>query len=347
MERLLLLNVQNSDVYKGIEPQWFDDEMHGRGLLVILYRVDGKVDVYHQATVRPNPDGYAQLEAGLGEMVVCNFERAHFTIGRGGVNADIAFRDQAGREIAVAVREKGQNRAGRFALLAPLGHSIENPEEMPLFFLYDFSFVRVRGTELAFTVDGTRQKIPKLPVPMGGGRVYIARYCADPLIAFWNPAQQGPLPGAAVDGPGAVTMAGVEYEVVEDNGRYALAAMAAGRPGHAAYPARQVRVTFDPPLPNVTELADGEAIAGRFTAASAPEAGRVSGTWAAERRGRQATLRLRADDGWQPGEPSLTPRLIFFLIRPFKQWPKTFEWTATIDLDGDPAPTIDSRWRRV
>ncbi len=50
MERLLLVNFEkNPDtIYVGIESQAFDDDVNGKGHLVIGWRVDGKVDVYHE-----------------------------------------------------------------------------------------------------------------------------------------------------------------------------------------------------------------------------------------------------------------------------------------------------------
>ena len=50
MERLLLVNFEKDPdtFYVGFEPQVFDDNVNGRGHLIIGWRVDGKVDVYHE-----------------------------------------------------------------------------------------------------------------------------------------------------------------------------------------------------------------------------------------------------------------------------------------------------------
>lgn len=50
MAGLLLINFeQNPDtIYAGFEPQAFDDKVHGRGLLVIGWRANGRVDVFYQ-----------------------------------------------------------------------------------------------------------------------------------------------------------------------------------------------------------------------------------------------------------------------------------------------------------
>lgn len=346
MARLLLLNMPKGEVYTGVEPQWFDDDVHGRGLLVILYRVDGRVDVYHQPSVAPDPDGY-EIEAGLHQIVACDFARARLEISAHGMDADIAFSDRDGREIVVRVHEQTGRRGGRFALLAPLGHAIQQPQAMPLFFMYDFSFIKVRGTALEISVDGVLQTLPKLPVPLDGSRVYMGRYCADPLITFLNPAPTGAQAGALpVAGPGTVTAGETAYMLEMVNGRPAMRALSAGRTGNPGMPARQTRLTFAPPLPEVTGLADGETVYGRFAITSDPAAGEVNGQWQLARRGDRVTLRLHPDAGWRPGEKQWMPRLIFALLRPFTQWPKTYEWTATVDLSQQP-PQVRSHWRRT
>lgn len=346
MARLLLINLQQNPIYKGIEPQWFDDAQRGHGLLVILYRADGKVDVYHQSTVIPDREGY-HIEGGLGDLVACDFTRSRFDIGPHGVDADIAFMDLAGRQIEVLIREEAGCRAGQFALLAPLGHTIQRPQEMPLFFMYDFSFVKKRNTVVKITIDDAPQKLVNMPVPMGGSRVYFSRYCGDPLIAFWNRANEGPMAALPVAEAGTLRAHGVDWGFVADeNGRLALATMSAGRPGNEGQPDRHLRITFTPPLPEVTALSHGANFSGKFVIDAAPEAGEVRGTWQAQRHDDQVTLRLHPGGGWQPGEKSLMPRLIFFLARPFKQWPKTYEWTAVIDLS-QPAPLMRSTWRRL
>jgi len=50
MEKLLLINFEKDPdpLYVGFEPQVFDDDIHGKGHSVIAWRVDGRVDVYHQ-----------------------------------------------------------------------------------------------------------------------------------------------------------------------------------------------------------------------------------------------------------------------------------------------------------
>lgn len=57
MERLLLVNFdKNPDtIYVGFEPQVFNDDKNGKGHIIIGWRQDGKVDVYHQPSLKIDP----------------------------------------------------------------------------------------------------------------------------------------------------------------------------------------------------------------------------------------------------------------------------------------------------
>jgi hypothetical protein len=53
MVRLLLIDLTGDldRVYRGFEPQVFDDAVDGRGVIVLGWRRDGRVDVFHQPDV--------------------------------------------------------------------------------------------------------------------------------------------------------------------------------------------------------------------------------------------------------------------------------------------------------
>ncbi|TVR44256.1 MAG: hypothetical protein EA394_00385 [Bacteroidia bacterium] len=67
IERLLLVNFENDTdtLYTGFEPQVFDDPFSGQGNLVIGWRNHGRVDVYHEAGLRLDPEKYDIAGKGL------------------------------------------------------------------------------------------------------------------------------------------------------------------------------------------------------------------------------------------------------------------------------------------
>jgi hypothetical protein len=101
MAGLLLINFeQDADrIYVGFEPQFFDDTIHGRGLLVLGWRVDGRVDVFHDPVLRLDPETYGIAGKGLHAMVERSFAAARFELGATGAQVDIGFEDLEGRHV--------------------------------------------------------------------------------------------------------------------------------------------------------------------------------------------------------------------------------------------------------
>jgi hypothetical protein len=347
MQRLALINIQNDpdEIYEGFEPQVFDDAEHGRGLLVIGYRRDGTVDVYHQPGLRLDPATYAVVLKGLNQMVEHPLGEACFEASERGIEIDFELDDLLGRQIHVEIREDMQRPRRAFPLLAPLGSATENPPALPLFWLFDFGFVRQKGTRYRVNVDGRQHKLDGMPVPVAGERVFFTRYTTDPVILSLNPNFEGSL--AAVQVPRAglkrVEQAGTFYELTEGLGlerMWVEYANSAERP-------HPIETVFSPPFPDLTTLEDGQQAQGSFVVQSrepGDASGTVSGTWSALREGQKVQLRLHPGGGWKPQERRLSVRIIFTVAKVFRTWPTTYEWTAEIDLA---ELTQKSGWKRT
>lgn len=348
MRRLMLVNIADEPRCPGIEPQLFDDEIHGRGAAVLVYRPDRRVDVYHQPGVRLDPAAYA-VGAGLHRMVEHPLDGLRFETGPDGVDLAVGFVDADGLRLDVRVRERRRGAMRPVSLLAPIGGDIDRPLALPLFFLHGFTLVPRAGTEVDIRVDGVSRSPLPFPVPIGRHRYWFLRYGTAPFICELNPAHDGPLapiPGRA----GSTTAAGVRHDLVERSGGRALARLAvAGASG-------SLTVDFDPAFPDLAGMPDGAAVEGRFRVLASGTAGRLGGRWSARRSGRRVALALRPVGGWRTAERGLLFPLIF-RAPPFRAWPDTYRWTAEVELTGsrtadgrepaDAAPTMRSRWERV
>ncbi len=339
MTRLLLINLAGvlDPVYSGFEPQAFDDAVHGRGLIVLGWRRDGRVDVFHQPYVRVQPATYSIAGDGLHRIVERPLEGVRFTIGPAGVDADLSFDDLVGRRIELRIVERSARPAERFGLLAPMGDVATRPAAMPLVLLRDFGFVRVAGSEVRIAIDGRLHSVGRLPIPIDGQRRHMLRYAEAPLIATVNPAHDGPLP--PIDAAGdAVDDAGDLVTMVDGAGHRAIERIER-RSGE-----QFVRWTFDPPFPNPLDLRPGADIAGRFTIASDPRVGRVRGEYRVEREGDRVRVRVVPSGGWTPNERRWSVRFIYLVAPVFRRWPKTYVWEGEIDVG---AATMRSGWTRV
>jgi len=200
MERLLLVNFEKDpdSLYVGFEPQVFDDGVTGKGHLVIGWRKDGRVDVYHEPGLRPDAQKYDIAGKGLAHMVEREMTHASFEVNDRGVQAHYEFQDLQERNVLIRINENHSRKRKPFGLLAPMGDVAENPSAMPLVLLQDFYFVRKKHSEVAVSVAGRSHRADMLPLPIDGNKMTFIRYSTAPLIATFNPAFSGTLPTVAV-----------------------------------------------------------------------------------------------------------------------------------------------------
>ncbi len=343
MARLLLINItaDPDEVYVGFEPQVFDDPVTGRGLIVIAYLRDGRVDVYHAPTVTLAGRNYDIVGQGLREMVERPMSGAGFTIGPNGIDLDVAFDDLLGRPVVLRIHETGGKHTRPFGILAPMGNTVERPPALPLFFLHDFYFVRRARTELLISVAGRAHKPDSIPMLLDGARVHFLRYSAAPLLVNWNAAFDGALRPLAVSPAGSAVGyqaadGPVTYDLSLVDGRPALRAMSIAGEHHS------LRLGFDPPFPDVTGISD--VAAGTFVV-EAGVCGTVTGVYRAEPAGEGVAIVLHPSGGWRPGPVQWGARLIFFLVPLFRRWPATYVWRGLLNPAGE-RPHLRAAWER-
>jgi hypothetical protein len=252
----------------------------------------------------------------------------------------VSFREWTAIAVTIRIKEGGPKPPSSFSLLAPMGESIANPEWMPLFLLSQFGFVRRKNTEIEVRFGQEQVEVSRLPFPIGGERVYYARYCADPFIIFFNKQFDGPIEALQPGGPGSCVHAGVEYELVEREGHFEIAAADRSKPSPCR--ASFIRPLSRMPLPWL----EGQPGHGKFTITGDPLHGRIDGVYSAERRSDQVHLRLHPSGGWTPAEQGFMLRLIFNLGKPFRNWPKSYEWNGTVTF-ADHAAHLKSSWHRI
>ena len=343
MKRLLLINIQRDpdSVYLGFEPQVFDDPVNGHGLIVIAWRLDGRVDVYHQPTVTLKPANYEFVGKGLADLIERPFSNAHYEVGAHGVNLQVAFEDKLGRSIALHVVEQNEHPRQPFSLLAPFPSGSDKPFSLPLVLLYDFYFVRLKETQVEIVIEGQRHQPDTLPVPVDGTRMYFMRYSTDPFILHWNPNFAGALPALHPTGPGSLTTGDTIYDLIQNGDRFEIGGLRPTDQRHA------VHIAFTPAFPDVANLQDGAQVSGTFHIDLEKSMGTIDGTYHVQRRGHGVKIELHPAEGWQPGVRQWSVRFMFFVIKLFKQWPRTYRWTATLDLSQPGAPQLHSHWQHI
>jgi hypothetical protein len=353
MAGLLLVNFERDPdrVYVGLEPQAFDDEVHGRGLLVIGWRVDGQVDVFHDPELRLDPETYRIAGKGLHAMEARSFAHTRFELGPAGAQVDIGFRDLEDRHVRIIIRETDTRPRRPFSLLAPMGSAASDPPALPLVYVHEFYFVRQAGTEVKIEIDGRTHRSDPIPLILDGARVHFLRYSAAPFIVTWNPSAEGRVDALAPDpeeAPGLLLAEsrGVRYELVANREFREIRRMSRREGDH------EVVVEFTPAFPHLLALRDGAEVTGAFRISTHPSAGTVTGRWQVSRQDRELHIELTPEGGWTPGEAPGMARLLFRVVSTFRSWPGTYLWRGSLHLPlpgQEEADTISlhSRWERI
>lgn len=342
IRRLLLIGFEKDpdEVYIGFEPQVIDHPQNGRRLRIIAWRKDGYVDVYQQPGLSKDDD-FAVAGMGLADLLERPLVDARFELGPTGLDVYFAFEDKQGRAIEVAIVEKHERPAKPFTLLAPVGHGSTNPTSFPLFFLFDFYFVRQKGTEVTINIDGVAHRPDPFPFPLDGAKCYYMRYAADTFMATWNETVTGPLLPLHPPGAGEFAANGIVYSLVDNQGHLEIQQMTAANATH------QVAITFEPPVPDLVALKDGISVIGEFQVTSDKSAGSLDGTYEIKRTGDKVQIQVHPSGGWKPHADRFFLKFLFFVGSVFRNWPKSYFWTAHITLQGDEAAEIESHWERI
>ncbi len=331
MERLLVASFKGDPEFEGFEPQVFDDPVNGKGMRVLRYRKDGKVDVYWQPGVRVDRSTFT-VGAGIGDFAEAAIEPVHFEITQSSLDLHVAFTDAQGRKVELRVHEDTQGKSG-FPLLAPVGADVEKPPRLMLVFMPGIDLVRRSGSLVEGRI-GDRILCPaSLPILLDWQRVWFIRYVAKPIIGTLNPPMNKPLI-IEMPAPGSAEVDGMKI-VVDENGSVTRVS--------AGLEPRRVEVDFFPGFPNLPEIPEGGSANGRWTIHIAG-VNITGGSYCASREDNHVAVELDATEQWKPSDLPLSMELFTRVVRMFRIWPATYRWRGVVELGA--APTMSGAWER-
>lgn len=342
IERLMLINIDKDpdEIYIGFEPQVFDSEK-GKGIRVIAWRKDAYVDVYQQPGIPLSCNNLDAAAKGLKDIVHAPMEDARFEITPFGADVYFRFTDSAGRLIEVEIKENSKKKTKPFSLLAPVGSSSKTPSALPLFFLYNFYFVRRKDTTASVMIGDRRHKPDTFPLPIDGSKIYFMRYSADPFLVNLNTAHSGPVQKLAQKDGVYTDSRGFAYQMEESGGRAAFKQIFGGDANH------KISILFRPAFPEISSFPENFSVKGTFSIIPYPNAGIVEGIYSIERKKTKLVIGMEPLNGWKPYKPRLMPAIIFTVAPVFKKWPGSYRWRCTVDLGDEKNPVMQSGWERV
>jgi len=331
MERLLVASFKGDPEFEMIEPQIFDDPVNGKGMRVLRYRKDQKVDVYWQPGVKTDRSTIS-IGGGIGDFQEVTIEPARFEVSDRGIDLHLVFTDVQKRRVEFKILENTLVN-NRFPLLAPVGKDIKNPLRLFLVYMHEFDFVRKRGTEVLARI-GDRELVPaSFPILRDYKKVMLMRYSAVPVIGTINPPMDMPVV-FEVTGPGNVEVDGMRVSVDEYGKTTQIT---------VGQELRKVQVDFVPGFPNALDLAEGTTEEGRWTFRIS-DAAITGGSYNLLRNGDSVAVEIDLTEQWKPSDLPLSFEIFTQLVRSFRSWPTTYKWRGIVRLND--TLTMDGTWIR-
>lgn len=319
IKRLLVADVKDDAEYEGIEPQLFDNGESGKGLRILMYRKDKKVDVYWQPGVRPDLQNLS-IGDGIGDTAESIMSPSRFEMTSAGVYLDIVFTDKLGRRVRIYIRENNKN-FHPVPFLAPVGSNVKSPTKLFAVYMKEFDFVKRQRTEINLQI-GNRVLTPAtFPLPMNGQSVYFIRYATNLVIGEINSLPTEPVVVENVR-PGINKAEDINL-TIDDNGRIKECRVDQGND--------PIGLKFEPGFPNLLVLPRDKKIKGQWHYAVSSTV-LFGGTYTLQRDKDKVTVELDVTQPWKPGKLPFTYRLLTIFVRAFRNWPTTYKWTGTVDL---------------
>jgi hypothetical protein len=331
MERLLVASFKGDPEFEGFEPQVFDDPINGKGMRVLRYRKDGKVDVYWQPGVRVDRSTFT-VGVGIGDFAETTIEPAQFEITERSLDLHVAFTDAQGRKVELRVREDTHGKSG-FPMFAPVGADIKKPRQLFLVYMPCIDLVRRAGSFFEGRIGDRILHPASLPILLDWHRVLFIRYAAKPVIGTLNPPMSRPLiVGMSVPG-----IAEVDGMMIAADEKGSITRISSG------LEPRHVELDFSPGFPNLPDLPQGDFSIGRWSIwiMGVPITG---GSYHALREGDRVAVELDVTEHWKPSGLPLSMDLFTRVVSMFRAWPATYRWRGVVEL-GE-APVMSGVWER-
>jgi hypothetical protein len=330
MERLLVIDFKDDPEFVSVEPQYFDDPFNGKGIRIIRYRKDKKVDVFWERGVTLDFESF-NIGDGLGACMEVDFIRKGFSINSSGVQLDIAFLDDKLRLNKLFIKEPPPSLK-RFPFLAPVGHNITDPKQFFLAYMPDFDFVKT-SAEVKFYIEHRVMHPKKFVLTRDFKSVYFMRYAATTAICQMNPPFES-IP--VLNGcPNTVETHNDMQISFDGDGNVSTIA--------ASFKNAVCKASFVPSLPNCRLMKDGEKFTGRFFIDI--QGVRITGgecTFAMNNS--RVNVCYDVTDSWIPQDLPLSFKLFTKVASFFRKWPSTYIWSGCVNTQTH--KLISSVWRR-
>lgn len=317
------------DHYKSIELQYLEISDDRRGYVVLMNTHEGFLDILSESSLALDEDWCRNDPSvshyRLGRVETVDLDDLRLDTGVEGVDARVAFTDNAGRRIEMVVTSASSGPAKSRNLFIPAS---PRPNVTMLWFLYVFEFAPLRPSDLIdIRIDGQPVTPNKWPWPIGLRRYIQGRYANNIAFFSLNPPKAGPLP--FIDGDDA-------FDLTSSPDAPTIRAWRKRQQDH------DIEISFDPPMPAVP--ASGEAVQGQgsFNLAVDNIVLAKGHYQLSSTDGRVDLAFADVDQYWRPPQNDFSVWMLELYHR-LKTGRRRWHWKATTRYD-DGKVSYDSTW---
>ncbi|HHW68825.1 MAG TPA: hypothetical protein GX747_00600 [Tenericutes bacterium] len=316
-------------IYRGLELQYLDCNEVGKGFRVLAYRNDGYVDIYDDTSLKYNQNEQCNVAGkGLHKHIQTKIENTFFEKVDGCVEISFDFIDIDKRPIHVYIKEQNKKKSIPMNLLAPIGFSSVDPMSLPIFFLYNFDFIRRKNTIVDIRIDQKLIGIDPFPFPfpMSGQRRYYSRYTMESQIIEFAPVDMQ-LKEVELDDNMQYIDQKVKYKFIKTSNDLGLSLIELELD-------KKVIIKFEPEIVMCDQI-------GEFYIYPKKEMGYIGGKYEIKRKDELVNIFLTPIRGWTSTPNSMSTKIILSSKSLFCTWCKKYEYSALINLK---EMSINEKW---
>lgn len=305
-------------IYKGFELQFLHGDPYGNGYRVIAYRNDNYVDVYDDLSLSFQKDErFNVAENGLNKHTQTSIENVCFDKQNNCECISFSFKDIENRKIDFYLKESSKKKTTPMNLLAPIGYGSKSPNFLPLFFMYDFDFIRRKNTKINCTIDDKVITIEKFPMPMNLQYRFYARYSNNcELLEFAN-----------TDILSLKEIESQEGSYFDKNTEYVFDDSNSLSNIIVHLEQGKIDINFYPSF-NMNTNSKGS-----FIIQPKKEMGFIEGIYEVERNDFEISIKLIPNGGWTSVPNSNITKLILKSNSIFCRWSRNYEFNELIDIE--------------
>ena len=307
---------------------------------VLAWRSDGYKDIYHQPGIIFNEQELELIVGGqgLGKIIPTEFDMIYFYEEAHHVRLGFSFDDCDGRAITFQLDEDVTTNPHELSWIPSIGSQMKQPKSLPLFFLYQFDFVRKKKSNVSLIIDGNTHQIDPCTFPKMLKSRWNIQYSMNTMATIFNETRHIAIQEVAIDEEGIAREGDKEYRYVDVEGHHHLQSI------RLDSPTAPITITFDPPFPDKSELLEHKPHFGEFYIEPAGNLGTLKGRYNVTRQKKKAPISLTFHESWRPKKDSLYSKLIKGMSNnEVTEWFQSHQCMEIVDLEKQ---VVDVKWNR-